>query len=316
MTDDPKPSNIVPFGKYKGRLIEEVLIDDPAYIEWLTAQDWFRTKFMVLHQVIINRGAEPEETPDHNAMQVRFLDDEFCIRFLRHLVPSYEAQVRSEFNKVRAANLQVVIEKIEIEKEAPRKADEELASDLRWAASHAARIDGLSADRRRSAEIAAEQYRSQRQADAHKERERKRDEHIKRMPQLDRLREMLLIPITTVNFRVERRFEVSGVDVVLTIMTGIQWNRGIEHNIYGLPRDSYWSWPQWENSAHWRVEFNIELKPTIGDDYPAVLRQMKRTDSNVLFVGAYTGKGATEEQFVATFRTAGIRVVFARDVGC
>jgi uncharacterized protein (DUF3820 family) len=54
MTDDPKPSNIVPFGKYKGRLIEEVLVDDPAYIEWLTAQDWFRAQFTVLHQVIIH----------------------------------------------------------------------------------------------------------------------------------------------------------------------------------------------------------------------------------------------------------------------
>jgi uncharacterized protein (DUF3820 family) len=42
MTDEPKPSNIVPFGKHKGRLIEEVLVDDPAYIEWLTGQDWFR----------------------------------------------------------------------------------------------------------------------------------------------------------------------------------------------------------------------------------------------------------------------------------
>jgi hypothetical protein len=31
-----------------------------------------------LNQVIINRGSEPEETPDHNAMQVKFLDDEFC----------------------------------------------------------------------------------------------------------------------------------------------------------------------------------------------------------------------------------------------
>jgi hypothetical protein len=30
MTD---PSNIVPFGKYKGRLIEEVLADDPSYID-------------------------------------------------------------------------------------------------------------------------------------------------------------------------------------------------------------------------------------------------------------------------------------------
>ena len=83
MTD---PSNVVPFGKYKGRLIEELLVDDPGYVEWLAGQEWFRAKFTVLHQVIINRGAEPEETPEHNAMQVRFLDDEFCRRFLRNFV--------------------------------------------------------------------------------------------------------------------------------------------------------------------------------------------------------------------------------------
>jgi uncharacterized protein (DUF3820 family) len=29
MTDDAR--NVVPFGKYKGRLIEEVLADDPGY---------------------------------------------------------------------------------------------------------------------------------------------------------------------------------------------------------------------------------------------------------------------------------------------
>lgn len=28
-----QPANIVPFGKYKGRLIEEVLVDDPAYLQ-------------------------------------------------------------------------------------------------------------------------------------------------------------------------------------------------------------------------------------------------------------------------------------------
>jgi hypothetical protein len=41
---------------------------------------------------------------------------------------------------------------------------------------------------------------------------------------------------------------------------------------------------------------------------------MKRTGSDVLFVGEYTGQGATQEQFVKTMATAGIRVVFARDV--
>src|SRR5438067_11610928 len=86
-TDSPAPmgGNVIPFGKHKGRLIEELILDDPAYLQWLSAQDWFRTKFTILHQTIINRGSEPEETPDHNAMQVRFLDNAFCLRFLRCL---------------------------------------------------------------------------------------------------------------------------------------------------------------------------------------------------------------------------------------
>ena len=61
MTATDKGANIVPFGKYKGRLIEELLVDDPNYLEWLSGQDWFRAKYINLHQVIINRGAEPEE---------------------------------------------------------------------------------------------------------------------------------------------------------------------------------------------------------------------------------------------------------------
>lgn len=55
--------NVIPFGKYKGRFVEELLTDDPAYLQWLAGQAWFRDKYNILHQVIINRGAEPEETP-------------------------------------------------------------------------------------------------------------------------------------------------------------------------------------------------------------------------------------------------------------
>src|SRR5262245_55635383 len=106
MADDaPK---IIPFGKYKGRLVDEVLVDDPAYLQWLAGQDWFRAKFNILHQVIINRGAEPEETPEHNAMQVKFLDDEFCLRFLRHLRPRVEVEVRSKLNAAREHDLGLI----------------------------------------------------------------------------------------------------------------------------------------------------------------------------------------------------------------
>jgi hypothetical protein len=41
---------------------------------------------------------------------------------------------------------------------------------------------------------------------------------------------------------------------------------------------------------------------------------MKTNGSDVLFVGDYTGQGATKEQFVKTMATAGIRVAVAREV--
>ena len=37
-------NTIIPFGKYKGRPVEEVVVDDPGYLEWLSDQDWFRAK--------------------------------------------------------------------------------------------------------------------------------------------------------------------------------------------------------------------------------------------------------------------------------
>jgi hypothetical protein len=71
----------IPFGKYRGHTIEDILVIDPGYLEWLSAQDWFRTQHVHLHQIIIN-GAQSEETPEHNKLQVLFLDDDFCMQVI------------------------------------------------------------------------------------------------------------------------------------------------------------------------------------------------------------------------------------------
>jgi len=34
MTNDDDPK-IIPFGKYKGRPVDEVLLDNPNYLQWL-----------------------------------------------------------------------------------------------------------------------------------------------------------------------------------------------------------------------------------------------------------------------------------------
>ena len=75
-----------------------------------------------------------------------------------------------------------------------------------------------------------------------------------------------------------------------------------------------------EVKTPYRISVSIEIKPVVSDDYPKVLRQMRaarvdRTwDYHVLFLERYTGQGATREQFIQTFKSANIRVIFRDEV--
>lgn len=80
--------NVVPFGKYKGQPIE-VMAEDPSYVEWLNGQGWVKDKYPQFYTVIINNFAEPSDTPEHNAIQVLFLEEEFCLRFLSAYLRMY-----------------------------------------------------------------------------------------------------------------------------------------------------------------------------------------------------------------------------------
>jgi len=77
-----EPTDIVPFGKYKGRPVVD-LIADRSYTDWLAAQPWFRQRYGNVYNLIINTGSVPQDSPEHNAMQARFLDHDQAIRICR-----------------------------------------------------------------------------------------------------------------------------------------------------------------------------------------------------------------------------------------
>ena len=78
---------ILPFGKYKGKPIE-VLATDPQYKEWLQAQPWFEKNYPAIYKtVVINQFAEPSETPEHNKLQAKFLDDDLLISIAKRIYP-------------------------------------------------------------------------------------------------------------------------------------------------------------------------------------------------------------------------------------
>jgi hypothetical protein len=77
---------LFPIGKHKGHPIEMVLETDPQYAAWIVQQSWFAEGHPDIYQIIINNGQEPSETPDHNALQARFLDPVFNRKFAETLL--------------------------------------------------------------------------------------------------------------------------------------------------------------------------------------------------------------------------------------
>lgn len=70
-------NRLMEFGKYKGQPVE-VLANDPNYCQYLINQHGFKEQNYSLYQIIINNFFEPNDTPEHNALQARFTDNNFC----------------------------------------------------------------------------------------------------------------------------------------------------------------------------------------------------------------------------------------------
>jgi hypothetical protein len=69
---------IVPFGKYKGKPITD-LIADKSYVDWCKQQDWFK-KFPSVYNIVVHQTIQSNtnsKTPEHNRIQNMFLKDDF-----------------------------------------------------------------------------------------------------------------------------------------------------------------------------------------------------------------------------------------------
>lgn len=58
----------------------------------------------------------------------------------------------------------------------------------------------------------------------------------------------------------------------------------------------------------------IEIKPTLSDDYPGVLRQMMANNSQYLLTKEYTGEGATLDQVRIIFGSSGKTIILINEI--
>lgn len=97
---------VVPFGKYKGSTVAELLVTDESYAQWILTQGWVAERFAELHAALVRRGASTDDTPAHNIMQARFLDYAFQQAFLnlaygQHISKSLSDHISSTANELR-----------------------------------------------------------------------------------------------------------------------------------------------------------------------------------------------------------------------
>lgn len=231
MAEIPKkdPSAIIlPFGKHKGKTVAELLAVDPQYADWVSAQAWVAERFAELHSAIVSRGAGVDDSPEHNAIQGRFLNKAFRegVFDVLHDRAAEAAEARDH----------VIV-----------RFQEAMSRSYNYRPTH-------------------EQMETCRGV-------------------LERIALGEPMKLAT-----GAAYEVKGVDVEFWY----RWDIAGENDGYNT--------------------IGLEIKPTLGDDYPSVMRQMKRLGVRYLIVGTYTGRGISEPQMREMFRVSGITVVFVQEI--
>lgn len=113
---------VVPFGKYKGDDITE-LLKDRSYVEWARLQAWLPQRYPTIYNIIVGgvpaKGkGKKQDSPEHNAMQVRFLDPAVCERLGRRYVSDEQrlrTYVRDGDDPLGGLTHRVSIEKLKYE---------------------------------------------------------------------------------------------------------------------------------------------------------------------------------------------------------
>lgn len=241
--------NLITFGKYKGQPVE-VLAADKEYTEWLLAQSWFKEKNINLYTVIINNFREPLDTPEHNKMQIKFLNLDYRLKFALY--------VNKDFFKFDCEGIKTAL--------ISQLSTSEYAKDLAIVLRKPEKHYGIVSKK--------------------------------------------LLTYSNPNFE--------NVDVAFRLKYGIE----INYNYIEKNRNSFHYNERIGDHLNLLNEefFQIEIKPTVSDDFPAVLRQMKasmpvhRSINSILFLKEYTGIGANEDEFVQYFKSQGYKVIFEREI--
>lgn len=305
---------LVPFGKYKGQPVE-VMQMDSGYCEWLSTQDWFRERYAnVYQQVIINNFTEASETPEHNKLQMLFLDKEFYKKIesalpfdpsklfhsqILNAVSAIRAQVKSDENYLEELERELKIKEHFSDEEVRKAKLQELDAVPPYA------LEYLRFEKTIKYLTSYDESTHQEELARLRDRIEKTRKSIQELKDkhnsiIDQRKDDTKYPYEVKTIE----FESNGWDVFVGLKYRCEIDLKTEFSVSAQP--------QYE-------ERYIEIKPCLGDDFPAVLRQMKANSkkisgTRILLIDEFSAAGATLEQVKQTFLLSDIYLIKLSDI--
>jgi hypothetical protein len=278
-------NEIIPFGKYKGQPLER-LAQDTEYLSWLRQQSWFLEKFGWIDKaiIVIQHGpAEPEETPEHNRLQARFLNRRFCWTVLTLCCPDLlciQDKMQQEMSKLPAERVNV-LKYLAAEKD-------RLAASIAREEKKGVCSKGWLDDLRKELASRSAEERSV----------------------LAVLRTIPSLPVPLSGKQIHRTFESGNIDVTLEVRYYHRLSDCVRRDGSEYDCDSVLA----SALVFVLAEAKVECKPDLGDDYPAVLRQMNRNHSDTLLVGSFQSQAIGLDDLKQFFADSGKRVFLVSEV--
>lgn len=286
----PPTARLVPFGKFRGQPYE-VLLQEAPYALWLmnAMAEKLRTQHPELLAFLVSRYGMSDRTPEHNKLQNRFLDETFALRFAFVANP----RVQQFLSGLKPLDIPALWHRhVQRAFEAVLQEPEPSEFDRKY------RLPRVGSRRE--------------WLDAMREALRKQARRIRVESSTAGVGEDCVMDLCRIG---EMQFEADGADVEYRC-TG---NIAVEAAYCGY-RDDPAELLLPCLSSHLLARsvnelLRIEVKPIVGDDYPAILRAMKAVKNRQLLVGEYNGTGATGQEVVKVFTMSeNIRAVLLDEV--
>jgi hypothetical protein len=278
-----KAGRCVPFGKYKDQPVE-IILGDPQYALWLLGSmlDKLQHQYPDFLAFLVSRFGLPDRTPAHNQIQNRFLDEGFALRFALACSPA----IRDYVAGLGTVNVPAV-----------------WAAYVSRSLAEASEEPNLTKLQRRYTRVPPVQERLARERDALAYAA----DHLEFPGSSEELDGHLPCRLCNIH---GMQFEHEGADVAFQVYGEYSVRAWLRSDDPMLRDDR----PQTLLLRNTQEKFRVEVKPIVGDDYPAILRAMKAVKDRQLLVGEYVGAGATWSQVVQVFGLSGIQAVLLDDV--